>query len=50
MQPAGTWAIVYECDVTQEKIGQALGVTFRQVQKYEKGTNRTGASRLQDIA
>lgn len=30
--------------------GEAIGVTFQQVQKYEKGTNRVGASRLQQIA
>ena len=36
--------------ISQEKLGQALGVTFQQVQKYEKGTNRIGASRLQQIA
>ena len=36
--------------MTQEKLGQALGVTFQQVQKYEKGTNRIGASRLQQIS
>ena len=36
--------------MTQEKLGEALGVTFQQVQKYEKGTNRIGASRLQRIA
>ncbi len=36
--------------MTQEKLGQALGLTFQQVQKYEKGTNRIGASRLQHIA
>ncbi len=35
---------------SQEKLGEALGVTFQQVQKYEKGTNRVGASRLQRIA
>ena len=35
---------------SQEKLGAALGVTFQQVQKYEKGTNRIGASRLQQIA
>lgn len=35
---------------SQEKLGEALGVTFQQVQKYEKGTNRVGASRLQKIA
>jgi transcriptional regulator with XRE-family HTH domain len=36
--------------MSQEKLGAALGVTFQQVQKYEKGTNRVGASRLQAIA
>ncbi len=36
--------------MTQEKLGDALGLTFKQVQKYEKGTNRIGASRLQHIA
>src|SRR6266487_6477041 len=34
----------------QEKLGDALGITFQQVQKYEKGTNRIGASRLQHIS
>jgi transcriptional regulator with XRE-family HTH domain len=36
--------------VSQEKLGDALGLTFQQVQKYEKGTNRIGASRLQRIS
>jgi len=36
--------------MSQEKLGDGLGVTFQQVQKYEKGTNRIGASRLQQIA
>ncbi|MCB1470795.1 MAG: helix-turn-helix transcriptional regulator, partial [Rhizobiaceae bacterium] len=36
--------------ISQEKLGEALGVTFQQVQKYEKGTNRIGASRLEAIA
>ena len=36
--------------VSQEKLGDSLGVTFQQVQKYEKGTNRVSASRLQHIA
>lgn len=36
--------------MSQEKLGAALGLTFQQVQKYEKGTNRIGASRLQQIA
>jgi transcriptional regulator with XRE-family HTH domain len=40
----------YDAGNDQEKLGQALGVTFQQVQKYEKGTNRIGASRLQHIA
>lgn len=35
---------------SQEKLGNALGLTFQQVQKYEKGTNRIGASRLQEIS
>ncbi|MCB1420019.1 MAG: helix-turn-helix transcriptional regulator [Notoacmeibacter sp.] len=36
--------------MSQEKLGEALGITFQQIQKYEKGTNRVGASRLQAIA
>ena len=36
--------------MSQERLGDALGLTFQQVQKYEKGTNRIGASRLQQIA
>lgn len=36
--------------MSQEKLGQALGLTFQQVQKYEKGSNRIGASRLQQIS
>lgn len=36
--------------ISQEKLGEALGVTFQQVQKYEKGSNRISASRLQQIA
>ncbi len=35
--------------MSQEKLGDALDLTFQQVQKYEKGTNRIGASRLQQI-
>ena len=35
--------------MSQTKLGEALGITFQQVQKYEKGTNRIGASRLQHI-
>jgi transcriptional regulator with XRE-family HTH domain len=37
-------------EMSQEKLGHALGLTFQQVQKYEKGTNRIGASRLQHIS
>ena len=36
--------------MSQEKLGEALGITFQQIQKYEKGTNRVGASRLQAIS
>ncbi|MDK1377926.1 MULTISPECIES: helix-turn-helix transcriptional regulator [unclassified Sinorhizobium] len=36
--------------LSQEKLADGLGITFQQVQKYEKGTNRIGASRLQAIA
>lgn len=36
--------------MSQEKLGDALGITFQQIQKYEKGTNRVGASRLQNIS
>src|SRR5262249_13149835 len=35
--------------MSQQKLGDALGLTFQQVQKYEKGTNRIAASRLQHI-
>lgn len=37
-------------NMSQEKLGDALDLTFQQVQKYEKGANRIGASRLQQIA
>ena len=36
--------------MSQEKLGEQLGITFQQVQKYEKGVNRIGASRLQTIS
>lgn len=36
--------------MSQEKLGEHLGLTFQQVQKYEKGQNRVSASRLQQIA
>jgi transcriptional regulator with XRE-family HTH domain len=32
--------------MSQEKLGEKMGLTFQQIQKYEKGTNRIGASRL----
>ncbi len=35
--------------LNQEALGKALGITFQQVQKYEKGANRIGANRLWDI-
>jgi len=35
--------------MSQDKLGESLGLTFQQVQKYEKGANRIGASRLYDI-
>ncbi len=36
--------------MSQEKLGEAIGLTFQQVQKYERGTNRVGASRLFDLS
>ena len=36
--------------MSQERLGEALGLTFQQVQKYEKGTNRVSASRLQEMS
>jgi transcriptional regulator with XRE-family HTH domain len=36
--------------MSQEKLADALGITFQQIQKYEKGANRIGASRLQELA
>jgi transcriptional regulator with XRE-family HTH domain len=36
--------------ISQQKLGAALGLTFQQVQKYERGTNRIGASRLHQIS
>jgi transcriptional regulator with XRE-family HTH domain len=36
--------------LSQEKLGEALGLTFQQIQKYERGVNRIGASRLMEIA
>jgi transcriptional regulator with XRE-family HTH domain len=37
-------------DIGQSELGDALGITFQQVQKYEKGTNRSSACRLQQVA
>lgn len=39
-----------EVRMSQEKLADAIGLTFQQVQKYEKGTNRIGSSRLMQIA
>jgi transcriptional regulator with XRE-family HTH domain len=39
-----------ELGLSQQKLAAALGVTFQQIQKYEKGTNRIGAGRLMEIA
>ncbi len=36
--------------LSQEKLGEAIGLTFQQVQKYERGANRIGASRLFDLS
>jgi transcriptional regulator with XRE-family HTH domain len=36
--------------MSQEELGAALGLSFQQVQKYERGANRIGASRLQQIS
>jgi len=39
-----------ELKISQAELGRKLGVSFQQVQKYEKGVNRVGAARLQQIA
>src|SRR5206468_10570739 len=39
-----------EQKISQAELGDKLGVSFQQVQKYEKGVNRVGAARLQQIA
>lgn len=36
--------------MSQQKLGQAIGLTFQQVQKYERGTNRVGSSRMFELA
>ena len=38
------------CGISQEKLGEEVGLTFQQIQKYEKGTNRMGSSRLWQFA
>jgi transcriptional regulator with XRE-family HTH domain len=39
-----------EIGVSQERLAEALGITFQQVQKYERGANRVSASKLWEIA
>ena len=39
-----------EVGVSQERLAEALGITFQQVQKYERGANRVSASKLWEIA
>lgn len=39
-----------EIKLSQDRLGQQIGVTFQQIQKYEKGTNRVGGSRLVQLA
>src|SRR3954467_15416405 len=36
--------------LSQEKLGEAIGLTFQQVQKYERGANRVGSSRIFDLS
>src|SRR5215204_866273 len=36
--------------LSQERLGEAIGLTFQQVQKYERGANRIGASRLHELS
>jgi len=36
--------------LSQEKLGEAVGLTFQQIQKYERGANRIGSSRLYDLS
>jgi transcriptional regulator with XRE-family HTH domain len=43
-------ALRAERDVSQTALADAVGVTFQQIQKYEKGSNRISASRLHEIA
>jgi transcriptional regulator with XRE-family HTH domain len=39
-----------ECGLSQTELGQGVGISFQQVQKYEKGTNRVSAARLRQIS
>jgi transcriptional regulator with XRE-family HTH domain len=39
-----------ELQISQEFLGEQIGLTFQQIQKYEKGTNRIGSSRMQQIS
>ena len=39
-----------EVGLSQERLGDAMGLTFQQIQKYERGANRVGASRLHDLS
>jgi transcriptional regulator with XRE-family HTH domain len=39
-----------ELNITQEQLGDALQITFQQIQKYEKGTNRIASGRLKEIS
>jgi transcriptional regulator with XRE-family HTH domain len=43
-------ALRLERSLSQEELGHAVGVTFQQIQKYERGANRVSAGRLQKIA
>ena len=43
-------AATHPAGMSQERLGEALGLTFQQVQKYERGVNRVGASRLFDLS
>jgi transcriptional regulator with XRE-family HTH domain len=51
-QHVGSWMRMRRMmlGISQKKLGKGIGFTFQQVQKYEKGVNRIGASRLQQIA
>ena len=39
-----------EVGLSQERLGDAMGLTFQQIQKYESGANRVGSSRLHDLS